>query len=94
MSVGYIRTTSYSIKAMEERERTIRDQAEGVVNSTLPFYKRWVLNKVLYHTRRGVKHRENMRFARTKLFGVFRDLFRAIGNNLVRLGLLKTRQVC
>ena len=40
-----------------------------------------------------MKHRENLRFARTKLFGVFRDLFRAIGSNLVWLGLLRERQV-
>lgn len=78
---------------MEEREKSIRSQAEGVVSSTLPLHKRWLFNKVLYHARRGVKHRENMRFARTKLFGVFRDLFRAIGSNLVRLGLLGDRQV-
>ena len=39
-----------------------------------------------------MRHRENLRFARTKLFGVFRDLFRAIGDNLVDLGLLKERQ--
>ena len=30
-----------------------------------------------------------MRFARTKLFGVFRSLFRGIGHNLVRLGQLE-----
>lgn len=34
-----------------------------------------------------------MRFARTKLFGVFRSLFRAIGVNMVQLGLLAERQV-
>lgn len=34
-----------------------------------------------------------MRFARTKLFGVFRNLFRAIGGNLVKLGLLEDKQV-
>ena len=41
----------------------------------------------------GVRHRENMRFARTKLFGIFRDVFRAIGQNLVRMKLLEDRQV-
>ena len=34
-----------------------------------------------------------MRFARTKLFGIFRDVFRAIGQNLVRMKLLEDRQV-
>ena len=41
----------------------------------------------------GVRHRENMRFARTKLFGLFRSLFRAIGVNMVELGLLSKRLV-
>lgn len=34
-----------------------------------------------------------MRFSRTKLFGVFRNLFRAIGTNFVKLGLLQDNQV-
>ena len=92
-NVGYVKTKSYSIAEMETREQGIRASAETVVSSTLPFLKRWLFGKVLYHARRGVKHRENLRFARTKVFGVFRDLFRAIGNSLVRLGLLETRQV-
>ena len=77
---------------MEAREQSFRQKSEATVSSTLPFLQRWLFGKVLYHARRGVKHRENLRFARTKLFGVFRDLFRAIGTNLVRLGLLQTRQ--
>ena len=42
----------------------------------------------------AVKHRENMRFARTKIFGIFRDIFRGIGHNLVRMRILDDRQVC
>lgn len=34
-----------------------------------------------------------MRFSRSKLFGVFRNLFRAIGANFVKLGLLQDSQV-
>lgn len=90
--LGYVQTKSYSIADMEAREKDIREKAEAIVSSTLPFLQRWLFGKVLYHARRGVKHRENLRFARTKLFGVFRDLFRAIGTNLVHLGLLQKRQ--
>ena len=50
-------------------------------------------NWVLFHARKAVRHRENMRFSRSKLFGVYRELFRAIGNSLVALGLLEQRQV-
>ena len=90
---GYVRTQSYSINEMEEREKGIRLKSEEKVDATLAFHKRWLFNWILFHARRAVKHRENLRFARTKLFGVFRDLFRAIGTNLVRLGLLRERQV-
>ncbi len=78
---------------MEERERNIRESAEKVVNSTLFLPKRVIFNWVLFHARRGVRHRENTRFSRTKLFGVFRSLFRSIGKNLTALGILKDKQV-
>ena len=77
---------------MEQREADIRTQAEQIVASKLSIHQRLIFNWILFHARRGVRHRENLRFARTKLFGVFRDLFRAIGDNLVDLGLLRERQ--
>ena len=92
-STGYVRTKHYSISNMEEREKQIRVKAEDIVNSTLFFPKRIILNWVLFHARRGVRHRENTRFSRTKLFGLFRTLFRSIGKNLTALGLLKDQQV-
>ena len=52
-----------------------------------------VFNWVLVHARKSVRHRENMRFSRSKLFGIYRELFRAIGGSLVALGLLEHRQV-
>lgn len=79
---------------MEEREKQIRVSAEDIVNSTLSWPKRVLFNWVLFHARRGVRHRENTRFARTKLFGLFRSLFRSIGKNLTALGVLKEKMVC
>ena len=64
-----------------------------LVSGTLSLPRRLLFNWVLFHTRRGVRHRENLRFARTKMFGVFRSLFRAMGDNLLALGLLTERQV-
>ena len=92
LMAGYVKTKSYSIGSMEQREAEIRTQAEKTVASKLAIHQRTFFNWILFHARRGVKHRENLRFSRTKLFGVFRDLFRAIGDNLVDLGLLKERQ--
>eukprot|EP00118_Oscarella_pearsei_P005271 m.24030 g.24030 ORF g.24030 m.24030 type:complete len:236 (+) comp28565_c0_seq1:2200-2907(+) len=89
---GYVRTGSYSIVAMEKREMEIKKKAEEFVSATLPFHKRILFNWVLSHARRAVKHRENLRFARTKLWGILRSLFRAIGENLKKLGLIDDRQ--
>ena len=52
-----------------------------------------LFNWVLYHARKAVQHHENMRFSRSKLFGVYRELFRAIGSSMVALGLLQDRQM-
>ncbi|CAI8037287.1 Prodigiosin synthesizing transferase PigC [Geodia barretti] len=92
MISGYVKTNSYSIANMEERETQIRCKAEETANNQLPIHKRFLFNWVLYHARKAVKHRENMRFSRSKLFGIYRELFRAIGNSLVSLGLLTDRQ--
>ena len=90
---GYVRTKSYNIKNMEERERDIKTKAEEIVSNSLSLPKRVIFNWLLFHARRAVKHRENMRFARTKIFGIFREIFRSMGHNLVRMRLLDDKQV-
>ncbi|XP_065843613.1 rifampicin phosphotransferase-like [Oscarella lobularis] len=89
---GYVRSGSYSVDAMEKREHEIKTNAEEVVSKSLPFYYRIFFNWILSHTRRAVKHRENMRFARAKLWGIIRSLFRAVGLNLKKLGLTDDKE--
>jgi rifampicin phosphotransferase len=43
---------------------------------------------IVRQARRAVRNRENLRFARTKIFGVSRHLFRAMGRKLCLLGAL------
>ena len=50
---GYVRTKSYGIGDMEEREREIRTKAEEIVNNTLSLPKRVLFNWILFHARRG-----------------------------------------
>jgi phosphohistidine swiveling domain-containing protein len=90
---GYVRTKAYKVGDMEAHEREIRDKAEGVVREalknkscTLRKKYHWVLN----NARRVVKHRENLRFCRTKLWGVLRALFRGVGSNLAALNVIKS----
>lgn len=89
---SYVRMRSYSIEAMEEREREIRKKAEAIADQKLGgffgFLKRPLFNFVLKHARSAVRDRENLRFDRTKTFGIVRHLFRGFGLNLHELGVL------
>ncbi|MEB3284142.1 MAG: PEP/pyruvate-binding domain-containing protein [Candidatus Sericytochromatia bacterium] len=49
----------------------------------------WVVRCLLHWTRQHVRNRENMRFARTRLTGVLRRLFKAVGRDLVQVGILR-----
>ena len=89
---AYVRTKNYSIEAMEKREIEIRSQAEAQVRARLSGFRRRIFFWILKQARRVVGIRENLRFSRTKIFGVIRHLFRAMGRNLVDLGLLKDAQ--
>jgi pyruvate,water dikinase len=76
------------VEAAEERERVIRREAErkafdalGRRGGIVP--RRFVFRWVLGNARLGVKNRENMRFARTRIYGLLRELLRAAGGQLV-----------
>jgi rifampicin phosphotransferase len=64
-------------------ETRIRAEAErkvfGAMRSPL---RRALLRFVLKRARTGVKNRENMRFARTRIFGLVREVVRAFGRRL------------
>jgi rifampicin phosphotransferase len=47
------------------------------------------LRRALRRARRGVRARENMRFVRTRVFGVFRDVYVAAGHRLHETGALE-----
>lgn len=86
---GYVRMKSYSIEAMVERETKIREAAEARVNAKVKGLKRIFYYWILKHARKAVKNREDLRFDRTKVFGVIRNLFRGVGSNFRKLGLLE-----
>ncbi len=86
---SYIRTKSYQLENMEHREREIRHQAEEKVRSKLGGLRLIIFFFILRHARKAVKHRENLRFARTKIYGVCRHLFRAMGGHLTAMRVLE-----
>ena len=86
--ISFLQLKNYSIVEMEERERQIRQQAEAKMFSRLTSWKLFIYQFVLKHTRYAVKNREDLRFLRTKVFGICRQLFRAMGQHFHQLTVL------
>ncbi len=79
----------FDVAAQEARERRVRADAEARAYATLPPpvpVRRFVFDRVLRAARRGVKNRENLRLARTRIYGTLRELIRALGRRLVEAG--------
>jgi phosphohistidine swiveling domain-containing protein len=86
---SYVRTGSYDVEKMEARELEIRGKAERILVEKVSGPKLAIYTWVLNETRRAVRNRENLRFARTKVFGVARKIIRAMGHCLKELGFLR-----
>ncbi|MBC7690773.1 MAG: phosphoenolpyruvate synthase [Methylotenera sp.] len=87
--LGFVRLKNYSIEAMETREKAIRQKAEAVMRAHLSGPKLWFYEFILDKARIAVRDREDLRFMRTNSFGVTRRIFRAMGVNLHKLGVLE-----
>jgi len=86
--MGFIRTKNHSIEALAGRRRAIRANAEKIVQQKLTGLKLRCYRFILGKARIAVRDREDLRFMRTNSFGVMRRLFRAIGANLHKLGVV------
>lgn len=76
--------------SLERREREIRQAAEAVTAERLAGHpwRRLLFSWVVGRCRKGVKHREALRLARSRAFGMVRAIFHAIGRHFVQHGLL------
>lgn len=86
---SYVRAGQLDPGAMERREEVVRLAAEAAVRNRITGWRRRVYIWVLANARRAVRHRENLRFLRTRIFGVVRRLFRAMAGHLVGVGALR-----
>lgn len=68
------------------RELEIRRHGETRVLASLHGPRRWVFLWVLSRARARVRDRENLRFERTRVFGMVRRIVRALGGHLARAG--------
>jgi rifampicin phosphotransferase len=72
------------------REGEVRRAAEERVASSLRGLRLRTFRLVLGQTRARVRDRENLRFERTRVFGVVRRIFVALGDHLQAAGALET----
>lgn len=68
----------------------VRANAETRV-SGLPFFKRILFKWVVRNARRYVRNRENLRFARSRLFGLLRGILNSLGNQWAETRILEQR---
>ena len=86
---AYVRGGNVDPQAAWQRERAVRDAAERTVRARLRGMRRVVYGFVLTRARRRVRDRENLRFERTRVFGVVRRIFLALGADLAQRGRLE-----
>lgn len=76
---------------MEAREHQIRRTAEARAFKHLSAWQRPIFRWILRGARRGVRNRENMRLARTKIYGTLRELINSLGKRFVSEGILDNK---
>ena len=89
-------SATLDVDAMHEREQKIRRDAEATAFSAIKGFsilpRKWIFKRVLRNARRGVKNRENMRFARTRIYGLLRELIRSMGQQMADEKILDSSQ--
>lgn len=83
---NFLARDDLTLATLVENEAKFRHQAEQQV---FPMLQRTLgrralkrFRKDLARLRRAIRHRENMRLARTRLFGLYRDIYRQLGQQL------------
>ena len=85
---NYLDRSDLDPERLVARERELRTAAEQEMAKHLTGRGRVRLRRALAHARKAVKYRENMRLARTRGFGLYRDLHLALGARLAEAGRL------
>jgi pyruvate,water dikinase len=89
--IKYYNQTGISIEDLGQKEQEICQNAENFVKKKLKnIFKRWGFALVLRQTRQAVANRENMRFARSRLYGIVRRLFYRMACLFVEKGVLSS----
>lgn len=81
-----------SIEDLEKREKEVRAEAEKKAFGSISGIKRIIFKWSLKHARKAVRNRENTRFCRTRVYGIVRKMFYAIGANYANRGIINKEE--
>jgi phosphohistidine swiveling domain-containing protein len=76
----------------ERREKEIRTNAENLLSKNLGGIKKIIYKWSLHHARKAVMNRENTRFCRTRIYGVVRAMFYAMGDDFTKRNIIDKRE--
>jgi pyruvate,water dikinase len=85
---NYLGRPDLDADALARRERMRHDAAVESLRRRLGPFGRRLLHRLLDAARRGIRARESMRLARTRLFGLVRETYAAVGLRLHEAGRL------
>ncbi len=86
---GYLDRPELSAEAIAEKEKRLRAEAEAELRQAVGGLRFPSAMRIVRAARAAVKYRENLRLLRTLVFGLVRDLYRAIGERLTAAGRLE-----
>ncbi len=88
---SYVETGITVEKTSNKIEEEIRTKAENEVEQALKnnLYKKWKLKRTLKKARELVSARENLRYERTRAFGIVREIFSHLGKNFYAHGIIE-----
>lgn len=87
----YVETGITLDRTSRRIEEELRSNAELEVNQALKYkpLKKFLLKRTLKHARDLVSSRENLRYERTRAFGMVREIFSAIGQQFYAEGIIE-----
>ncbi len=80
------------LEAYEKRERDIRLNAEALLDKNISGFRKIIYKWSLKHARKAVMNRENTRFCRTRIYGVVRSMFYAIGEDFTKSNIIDKKE--
>lgn len=90
---SYLNSQELDLQLLHIKEKGMRAEAEKEAEAAIRKLKKplalYRFRSDLNKFRKGVRNRENMRFARTRLFGLYRDIYLQIGLQMSFYGLLE-----